>query len=203
MSDNYSKPLMLMFTIGPVQPFIEAARKTEDLWMGSYILSYLVATAMEQIQGNSVEIVYPAVGTKSPFEFWRRQDPTTPSFPNLFLAIGSGMSQGNLVKRAKKAEKRVKSEFESMAESVLNETFKAPTLWRETYAQNIFNRQIPDFFDIYWVITQRETEEEYGKWYARTSGSLAAIKNCRAFKPTNEAWKKMFTGWHARNSPSE
>ena len=49
----------LCLPIGPVQSFIEAARKTEDLWMGSYILSYLVATAMEKVQGDGVEIIYP------------------------------------------------------------------------------------------------------------------------------------------------
>ena len=61
MSENQSKPLMLMFTIGPVQSFIEASRKTEDLWMGSYILSYLIATAMEKVQGDGIEIIYPAI----------------------------------------------------------------------------------------------------------------------------------------------
>ena len=92
MNENQSPRLMLMFTVGPVQSFIEAARKTEDLWMGSYILSYLIATAMEKIQGDGVEIIYPAIGTDSPFDFWREQDPTTPSFPNLFLAIGDGIA---------------------------------------------------------------------------------------------------------------
>ena len=33
MSENQLLRFMLMFTIGPVQSFIEAARKTEDLWM--------------------------------------------------------------------------------------------------------------------------------------------------------------------------
>ena len=189
MSENQSPRFMLMFTIGPVQSFIEAARKTEDLWMGSYILSYLIATAMEKVKGNGVEIIYPAVGTESPFKFWRKNF-ATPSFPNLFLAIGSGIPQDDLVTHAKKAEKKVKSEFESMAENVLNETFKASTPWRGTYVEDIFNRQIPNFFDIYWVITEKETEEEYGKWYARTAGSLAAIKNCRTFKQTSEFGRK-------------
>ena len=175
MSDNQSKRLMLMFTIGPVQSFIEAARKTEDLWMGSYILSYLVATAMEKVQGNGVELIYPAIGSESPFEFWRQQGFATPSFPNLFLAIGDEISQDTLEKQAKDAEKSVKFEFESMARHVLDKTFNA---WHETYVQNIFERQISDFFDVYWVITE-ETDKAYGDWYDYTAGSLAAIKNCR------------------------
>ena len=186
MSENQLPRFMLMFTVGPVQSFIEAARKTEDLWMGSYILSYLVATAMKKVQGTGVEIIYPAVGTESPFEFWR-ENFATPSFPNLFLAIGSGISQDDLVARAKEAENSAKSEFESMAKSVLDEVFDN---WRETYVEKLYNRQISDFFDIYWVITEEETEEEYGKWYARTAGSLAAIKNCRTFKQTSELGRK-------------
>ncbi len=188
MSENQSKRHMLMFTIGPVQSFIEAARKTEDLWMGSYILSYLVATAMKKIQDNGIEIIYPPIGKESPFKFWKRQDFATPSFPNLLLAIGSGISQGDLVKLAENAEKSVKTEFERMARRVLDKAFNSK--WRKTYLEELYNRQIPDFFDIYWVITEEKTEEEYGKWYARTAGNLAAIKNCRTFKQTKELGRK-------------
>ncbi|MDE0426601.1 MAG: type III-B CRISPR-associated protein Cas10/Cmr2 [Candidatus Poribacteria bacterium] len=187
MSTNHSKPLMLMFTIGPVQSFIEASRKTEDLWMGSYILSYLIATAMKQVQTEGIEIIYPAIGSKSPFDFWKSQDFATPSFPNLFLAIGNKVTQDELVTRAKTAEISVRNEFNKMATRVLDKAFGT---WRKTYIEDIFKRQIPDFFDIYWVITEEETEEEYGKWYARTAGSLAAIKNCRAFKQTSELGRK-------------
>lgn len=188
MSENQSKPLMLMFTVGPVQSFIEAARKTEDLWMGSYILSYLVATAMEEIRGEGIEIIYPAIGTKSPFEFWRKNF-ATPSFPNLFLAISDGISQDTLEKRAKDAEKSVNIEFESMGKRVLDEAFKASLPWYGTYVQEIYDRQIPGFFDIYWVITE-ESGREYGDWYDYTASSLAVVKNCRTFKQTEELGRK-------------
>lgn len=177
-----------MFTIGPVQSFIEAARKTEDLWMGSYILSYLVATAMEKVQAEGIEIIYPAIGSESPFDFWR-ENFATPSFPNLFLAIGDGISQNTLEKRAKNAEKSVNIEFESMAKRTLDEAFKASLPWRGTYIQNIFERQIPGFFDVYWVITE-ESGREYGDWYDYTASSLAAVKNCRTFKQTEEIGRK-------------
>ena len=125
MSDNQPKRLMLMFTIGPVQSFIEAARKTEDLWMGSYILSYLVAKAMDKIRGEDVELIYPAIRSQSSFDFWKQQSFITPSFPNLFLAIGNGIevSHDALVKRAKDAENTVKNEFRRMAECVIDEAF--------------------------------------------------------------------------------
>ena len=192
MSDNQPKRLMLMFTIGPVQSFIEAARKTEDLWMGSYILSYLVATAMDKVQGDDIEIIYPAIESQSPFDFWKPHF-TTPSFPNLFLAIGNGIqvSQDELVNRANNAENSVKVEFRRMAECAIDVAFNAPQTWRGTYVEKVVERQIPDCFDVYWVITE-ETEADYGDWYTHTASSLAAIKNCRAFEqpPTRELGRK-------------
>ena len=191
MTENQPKPLMLMFTIGPVQSFIEAARKTEDLWMGSYILSYLAATAMEKIQGDGVEIIYPAIGEQSPFEFWRKQGFATPSIPNLFLAIGNGtLSQDKLVERTEAAESAVNTVFKQMARRVLNEAFKTSCDWRKTYVKDLFQKQIPDFFDVYWVIAQEEQGQSYGDWYTYTAGSLAAIKNCRAFKQMCELGRK-------------
>lgn len=175
-----------MFTIGPVQSFIEASRKTEDLWMGSYILSYLIATAMEQVQTEGIEIIYPAIGNESPFDFWKDQDFATPSFPNLFLTIGNGVTRDELVTRAKTAEISVRNEFNKMATRVLDEAFGT---WRGTYIEDIFKRQIPDFFDVYWVITE-EIGENYGAWYEYTASSLAAIKNCRTFKQTSELGRK-------------
>ena len=188
MSDNPSKRLMIMFTIGPVQSFIEAARKTEDMWMGSYILSYLTATAMEKVQGDGVELIYPAIGSKPPFEFWKGQDFATPSIPNLFLAIGDGtLSQDDLAKCARDADSEINTVFEQMAKRVLDKAFGT---WRNSYVEDLFKKQISGFFDVYWVITQEDADQSYGEWYEYTASSLAAIKNCRAFKQTREFGRK-------------
>ena len=188
MPGDQPQRLMLMFTIGPVQSFIAAARKTEDLWMGSYILSYLAATAIDDVRGGDVELIYPAIGAQSPFLFWRQQDFSTPSLPNLFLAIGNGIevSRDDLIKRAERAEKNVKAEFRRMAESATNEAFSE---WRWTYIGPLLERQISDFLNVYWVITE-EAEQDYQTWYACTAASLAAIKNCRPFTQSSEFGRK-------------
>jgi len=49
---NVDKPAFLIFTITPVQSFIATARKTSDLWAGSYLLSYLIYKAIEVIMEN-------------------------------------------------------------------------------------------------------------------------------------------------------
>ena len=43
------KPAFLLFTIASAQEFVAAARRTQDLWMGSFLLSYLIWRAMEPI----------------------------------------------------------------------------------------------------------------------------------------------------------
>ena len=40
------QPALLKFQLGPVQDFIAAARSTRDLWSGSYLLSWLMATGL-------------------------------------------------------------------------------------------------------------------------------------------------------------
>lgn len=43
------EPALLVFTIASAQEFVAAARRTQDLWMGSFLLSYLIWRAMEPI----------------------------------------------------------------------------------------------------------------------------------------------------------
>ncbi len=55
------KPAFLLFTLGPVQRFISTARKTSDLWAGSYLLSYLTWTAIRYVVKNwgPENVVFP------------------------------------------------------------------------------------------------------------------------------------------------
>lgn len=49
------------FSLGPVQGFVAAARRTRDLWVGSYLLSYLTGCAMDFILQHGGTIVFPYV----------------------------------------------------------------------------------------------------------------------------------------------
>ncbi|MEO0208234.1 MAG: type III-B CRISPR-associated protein Cas10/Cmr2 [candidate division WOR-3 bacterium] len=66
------KPAILIFTIGPVQSFISKARKTSDLWAGSYMLSYLTWKSMEPLVkefGPDV-IIYPNLLRQPLCDLW-------------------------------------------------------------------------------------------------------------------------------------
>jgi len=80
------KPAFLLFTIGPVQSFISKARKTSDLWAGSYMLSYLIWHSMKPIVekfGPDV-IIFPNLLGQPLFDRW------------LYLEISKNSSFENL-----------------------------------------------------------------------------------------------------------
>jgi len=67
-----STPAFLIFTIGPVQSFIATARKTQDLWAGSYILSYLTYKCLEPLidQLGPDIVIYPNLRGQPLIERW-------------------------------------------------------------------------------------------------------------------------------------
>ena len=78
----------IVFTVGPVQSFISAARTLRDLWTGSFLLAWLTRQAMEPI--------LKACGPQAFIEPDMSQDPMSsanlkahlrsPCLPNRFLA---------------------------------------------------------------------------------------------------------------------
>jgi len=107
------KPAMLLFQLGPVQEFIAQARSTRDLWSGSYLLSWLMAHAMQAVaeRFGPDSIVFPSLRGQPLFDWLNReklqraaypgsssywdhlqgpgfQDAVlTPNLPNRFLAV--------------------------------------------------------------------------------------------------------------------
>src|SRR5436305_931136 len=75
MTEHIQNSYMLMFTLGPVQSFILQARKTRDLWIGSFLLSKLMEAAMEGINGM---FVFPGE---------RTIEGDIPDLPNKYVAL--------------------------------------------------------------------------------------------------------------------
>src|SRR6266566_3556470 len=60
------KQYMLIFSLGSVQTFIEQARKTRDLWLGSFLIAKLMEAAMLEVEEEfkrtnlNVTFMFPA-----------------------------------------------------------------------------------------------------------------------------------------------
>lgn len=70
--DKEDKPSFLLFTLTPVQSFIATARKTSDLWAGSYLLSYLVFKSLEVIMDElgPDQIIFPNLRAQPFVDLW-------------------------------------------------------------------------------------------------------------------------------------
>ncbi len=156
------KPAFLLFAMGPVQSFISTARRTQDLWMGSYLLSYLTWCATKTVvrELGPDAIIFPNLWRQPLVDQWLSQefsfdvkprDEELPiaNFPNRFLAIVPEEKAAALAQAAKDALckewgeicRKVKQEMES----------RVPEANEEGEWNELWNKQTADFFETYWI----------------------------------------------------
>lgn len=158
-----SNPAFLLFTISPVQAFISAARRTQDLWAGSYLLSYLTWAAIEVIaeEIGPDAVIFPSLLGQPLCDRWLKQkykitpvsgslevkDLILPSLPNRFLAIVPATQGADL---AKQAAAKVRSQWQEISQAVrldLENVLGQSPVWSATW-----ERQTNNLFEAYWQV---------------------------------------------------
>ncbi|ROL57228.1 type III-B CRISPR-associated protein Cas10/Cmr2 [Bacteroidetes/Chlorobi group bacterium Naka2016] len=160
---------LFLFSIGPVQYFISQARKTHDLFMGSFILTYLTFKAIEIIieKYGPANIIYPDLhGQPLMDHFLSKKEKIAvknsstdytdqPTIPNRFVAIIPETDKAEIANLATEVEKAVKSEWKVMVNKVLDE------FGLKNINSEFIEKQIKDFPEIYWTaIPLRKGEED-------------------------------------------
>ncbi len=168
---------MLMFSLGPVQPFIMQARKTRDLWIGSYLLSKLMEAALRGLDKEK-ELVFPTDTTV---------EGNIPDLPNKYVAIFDRQERAEQV--AKQSIERIVEYWSELCHDVRERILSTKNISQET--RGIWERQTdPDMlFETFWVIVEGDSDD-YGEWLERTQLALDARKRLRDFKPQNEYGEK-------------
>ena len=167
---------MLLFTIGPVQPFIAQARKTRDLWLGSFLLSTLMEAALSGLGG---ELVFPAN---------RKIEGNIADLPNKFVALYETADQAQ--KEAEAAQTRLEKRWKDIASDVWKHLFDKAQADGET--RRIWDAQTnpATLFEFYWAIAARQPDEAYGAWYNRAQQALDTRKRLRNFAQQREIGEK-------------
>ncbi len=130
----------LSFALGPVQPFIAAARSLRDLWTGSVILSCIAFAAMRPILENfgPTAFVYPALRGNPLMDIWLREEiglinlpppderaRRSPSLPHRFLALvpwgNDGQSANALAECCKREAQREWFELSKRVHAMLSD----------------------------------------------------------------------------------
>ena len=191
--DDEVRPAFLMFQIGPVQEFIAQARSTRDLWSGSYMLSWLMANALNTITDKlgPAAVIFPNLRGNGIFDalhenfyktagVWDKLDKPgdiaawklTPTLPNRFLALVPADAAEEL---AKCAEDTIYAELQRLSEPVWKWIDRLATMdlkipgaelkqWRDRW-----EAQIADFPKITWAI------QPWGKDFDAVLAEYAAL----------------------------
>lgn len=176
---------ILHFSLGPVQGFIGGARRTRDLWAGSFLLSWLTARAMAVVRAkhNGGRIVFPAVDkdplVRSVEKSLRSLAPRIGTVPNRFKAEVPEEFE------PKRCEEAVRAAWRKLADAVwdeflprLDERLKKLNGGLPARTKQIWEDQVRNFWEISWVKGPDDGID--GEW-------LEHRKTWRNHRPPDEA----------------
>lgn len=158
---------ILHFTIGPVQGFIAEARRTRDLWAGSFLLSWLTGQAMVAIVGKNGSAVRGKIDFPQVLAgFGVDDDPLLSALRNGVKNGDEGPFIGSIPNRFKATvdagfdpsacADAVRAAWRQLAEAVWTEFVQTLNNKREKvdadYTRKIWDRQIENFWEINWVL---------------------------------------------------
>src|SRR6266699_4635781 len=147
---------MLLFSLGPVQPFIAQARKTRDLWLGSFLLSALMQVSMESIEPT--KLIFPS----KPFI-----EKNIPDLPNKYIAVFDSLPEARTA--AEQSEENIRKFWQDICEDVWDAILKNPLqkmpIDVHDAASELWKNQInpASLFEIFWVVVEGDSEK-YSAW---------------------------------------
>ncbi len=163
---------LLAITIGPVQGFISAARRTRDLWAGSLVLSEISKAVARGIwERDSGALIFPSPA--APAQDLERN--SAYSVANVILAEVEGSEVAAHVERARSAA-------ESVWRTIADDAFEAVSSAVHTER---FHEQLGGVIEFTWASTPVVTGGSYKAARREVMRALAARKACRDFEP----WK--------------
>lgn len=180
---------MVMWKLGPVQPFIAAARKTQDLWVGSFLFSLLSRTAIEAAQKAGAEIVYPTIPTPSSLT-----DPPA-MVPNTFVAL---CKDADKVRQAiAEAEQALYTYWQRLCDQIWGNLTKHHATFTDINTQWHDHTDPRKVFEITWVAVPIEADH-YGATFTALQAAFAARKRLNAFpQQLHEGEKSTISGEQA------
>lgn len=170
---------LLYVTVGPVQSFIEQARKTQDLYIGSLILSHLSRIGMNFVQSEyKGTIIFP--------------NPNNESVPNRFVA--RLLTDQPLDEIGIAVERHIREEFIRMGKNLLQQKHFPFYLFVSESLETSYLKQLEAHLQVFWVATPFD---EYAKTYTKLEAMMGQVKNVRKFQQMEEQGRKCsLTGEH-------
>ena len=160
---------LYVLSIGPVQDFIAAARRTRDLWFGSYLLSEISKAAAKKIDSSGGKLIFPGLKTGD-----HRLNPKTDySVANIILAELPEDIKLRPSDLNKEAQAAAKAEWEKYADGAKN-------IAKSIIRDGIWKEQVDDVIEFYSAWVPRQSD--YSSDRKKLMRLLAGRKSIRDFK---------------------
>lgn len=160
---------LFICAVGPVQEFIATARRSRDLWYGSWMLSELSKAAAKALaEETGIEnLIFPA--PKEPDELLSGSELTV---ANKILSVTND-SPSDVGKRVRQA---VKNRLEELQKDAFP---PAATIF---FNPDLAKKQLADLIEFYWASVPYPESADYTKKRNEAEALLAARKNTRNFQ---------------------
>ena len=158
---------LLQISVGPVQDFIAAARRTRDLWFGSMMLSEIAKAVALDVKNNGGKLIFPAPSSDEDL-----LPESALSVANVILAEFNDFVSEQLRKISDSANNAAKARLKMYADKVYDKM-------RLNVVEDRWNMQIDDVIEFYsaWV----PVNNDYHSARRNVARLLAARKNIRDF----------------------
>jgi CRISPR-associated protein Cmr2 len=159
---------VLIVTLGPIQDFIAAARRTRDLWFGSWLLSELSkATAQAMAEECGLDsLVFP--GVVSADELYA-ESPTSVA-NKIVLRVPDGKTPAAVAERGREG---LKARLGWLRDQAFN------TITSQYFERETAEAQVGDLIEYAWVSAPESGPGGYPRARRRAEELLAARKNTR------------------------
>lgn len=167
---------ILTLSVGPVQGFIASARRSRDLWCGSWLLSEIAKAAAKDLSDKGATLIFPAVDADNQADLEPDSDFSVGNKIQVQCSCADAAAVNQLAKDAAEAAKQ---RFREIAQTVWDE------LGNDTHhlRQEIWDKQVNDYVEVQYAWAQIE-DSNYAQACKQAARLLAARKSTRDFVPT-------------------
>ncbi len=160
---------LLLVSIGPVQPFIAAARRTRDLWFGSWLLSELSKAVARALVEQHAKLIFPA--SERPDQDFRAGSDLTVA--NKIVAIIKEPPSS----ACRAAEQAIVDRLASLRDQAFD------ALNNGGFDKEAAIKQLKDLIEFTWVAVPYLGKEHYRAARRNAEALLATRKGTRNFGP--------------------
>lgn len=176
---------LYVLSIGPVQDFIAAARRTRDLWFGSHLLSEISKAAAKKV-AESGDLIFPALKAGSK-ELDPDPNPEAYNVGNIILAklhLDEGIHPAQLDIDAQDSARKEWMRYANGAKALAGEFIR----------EDIWEEQVDDVIEFYsaWVPINGDNPDAYQEARKKLMRLLGGRKSIRNFDQPNEDSDKYF-----------